>query len=75
MEKLIDKQMRFVCELIWGNIPADKNYKMDREWIEKTPIFNQMAPEILERYPMLDKSFFFDPNNNLPIKSKSINEN
>jgi len=58
MEKLTDKQMRFVCELIWGSIPADKNYKMDRDWIEKTPIFNQRASEILEKYPMLDKSFF-----------------
>jgi len=57
MEKLTDKQMRFVCELIWGNIPSDKNYKMDRVWIEATPIFNQRASEILTKYPMLDKSF------------------
>lgn len=58
MEKLSDKQVRFVCELIWGNIPINNKGKMDRDWIEKTPIFIHRAPEILAKYPMLDKSFF-----------------
>jgi len=47
-----NNEYRFVCELIWGGVPVD------RQWAEQTPIFINNAPKILEKYPMLDKSFF-----------------
>lgn len=49
---LNSKQYRFICELIWGGAPVD------RSWAEGTKIFQERAPKILEKYPMLDKSFF-----------------
>jgi len=52
MEKLTNQQYRFICELIWGGAP------IDRSWAEGTNIFKQRASEILDKYPMLDKSFF-----------------
>ena len=52
MEKLTNQQFKFVCELIWGGVPVD------RKLAEESPLFKQKAPEILEMYPMLDKSFF-----------------
>jgi hypothetical protein len=51
MDKLTEKQYRFICELIWGSSPIDK------EWAMLTPIFKEKAPKILERYPKLDVSF------------------
>jgi len=50
--KLTNKEYVFVCELIWGGAPVDI------EWGEQTSIFKENAPKILEKYPMLDKSFF-----------------
>lgn len=50
--KLSNQQYKFVCELIWGGSPVD------RDWAEGTKIFQTNAPLILEKYPMLDKSFF-----------------
>lgn len=52
MDKLSNQQYRFVCELLWGGVPVD------RAWAEETPIFKKNAPDILKKYPMLDKSFF-----------------
>ena len=46
------KQYRFVCELLWGGAPIDRN------WAEGTKLFTSQATKILEQYPMLDKSFF-----------------
>jgi len=50
--KLNTPQYKFVCELLWGNVPVD------RIWAEESSIFETNAPKILEEYPMLDKSFF-----------------
>lgn len=50
--KLTNQQYRFICELLWGGPPVD------RPWAEGTPLFQREAPLILEKYPMLDKSFF-----------------
>jgi len=50
--KYTNQQYKFVCELLWGGVPIDK------DWAIGTPIFIKSAPEILEKYPMLDKSFF-----------------
>lgn len=50
-KKLSSQQYRFCCELIWGGPPVD------RAWAEGTKLFQQEAPKILEKYPMLDKSF------------------
>ena len=52
MNKLSNQQYRFVCELIWGGAPVDRN------WAEGTKLFQQESPKILVEYPMLDKSFF-----------------
>ena len=52
MEKLTNQQYRFICELLWGGAP------IDRKWAEGTKIFQENSPKILEKYPMLDKSFF-----------------
>lgn len=46
------QQYKFICELIWGGVPVDT------DWAEESSIFKQEAPKILEKYPMLDKSFF-----------------
>jgi len=51
-DKLSNQQYSFVCELIWGGVPVD------RDWAEGTKIFQQNAPDILKQYPMLNKSFF-----------------
>jgi hypothetical protein len=50
--KLSNAQFKFVCELIWGGVPVN------RKEAEESAMFKSRAPEILERYPMLDKSFF-----------------
>ena len=52
INKLTNQQYKFICEIIWGGAP------IDRAWAEGTNLFKQRAPEILEKYPMLDKSFF-----------------
>lgn len=52
MELLNNKQYRFVCELLWGNVP------IDRKWAENTSLFKSESTKILEKYPMLHKSFF-----------------
>lgn len=46
-----EQEYVFVCELLWGCIP-------DRAWAEKTELFIQESPKILNRYPKLDISFF-----------------
>jgi len=51
-EKLTNQQYKFICELLWGGSPVD------RSWAEGTKLFELEAPKILEKYPMLDKSFF-----------------
>lgn len=58
MEKLSSQQYRFICEILWGGAP------IDRVWAEKTKLFEKEAPQILEKYPMLDKSFFEIHKNN-----------
>jgi hypothetical protein len=50
--ELTRKQYVFCCELIWGNVPEDRGRA------EETGLFKDKAPKLLERYPMLDKSFF-----------------
>lgn len=50
--KLTQAQYRFACELIWGGVPVD------RTQAEESALFKERAPGILERYPMLDRSFF-----------------
>jgi len=50
--KLTNQQYKFVCELLWSGVPIDK------DWAIGTPLFQQETPKILEKYPMLDKSFF-----------------
>ncbi len=50
--KLTNQQYKFICELLWGGPPVD------RDWAEGTKLFEAEAPKILEKYPMLDKSFF-----------------
>lgn len=51
-KKYSSQQYRFICELLWGGPP------IDRVWAEGTRMFKEQAPKILEKYPMLDKSFF-----------------
>ena len=51
-KKYSGPQYRFICELLWGGPP------IDRAWAEGTRLFKEQAPKILEKYPMLDKSFF-----------------
>ena len=46
------QQYKFICELIWGGVPVD------RDWAYESTLFKQEAPKILEKYPMLNKSFF-----------------
>ncbi|HWY33354.1 MAG TPA: hypothetical protein VNX68_01830 [Nitrosopumilaceae archaeon] len=50
--KYTNQQYKFICELIWGGTPVDKS------WAQGTKLFIAEAPKILEKYPMLDKSFF-----------------
>lgn len=45
-------QYKFVCELIWGGPPVD------RQWAEGTKFFQEKVTGLLEQYPMLNKSFF-----------------
>lgn len=52
MKELTNKEFKFVCELIWGGVPVD------RKWAEETAIFKEKAPKLLEKYPLLDYSFF-----------------
>lgn len=49
--KLTNQQYKFICELLWGCVPIDK------DWATKTNFFEIEAPKILIDYPMLDKSF------------------
>ena len=50
--KLSGGQYKFICELLWGGAPVD------RGWAESSKLFQENASKILEKYPMLDKSFF-----------------
>ena len=52
MEKITSKQYNFICELIWGVVPIDK------DWAMNTKKFQEDGIKILEKYPQLDKSFF-----------------
>lgn len=54
--KLTNQQYKFICELIWGCTP------IDRLWGEESSLFKSKAVDILEQYPMLDKSFFETKN-------------
>ena len=54
MHKLTSQQYKFASELIWGGIPVN------RIEAEETPLFKEKAPFILEQYPHLDKSFFYN---------------
>jgi len=49
--KYLTKEYNFVCELIFGSIP------INREYIETSDIFKNNAPKILAKYPKLDVSF------------------
>lgn len=51
-DKLTNQQYKFICELLWGGVPVDK------QWAMGTNLFKENATKILEKYPMLDKSFF-----------------
>ena len=44
------KEFEFISQIIWGFI------HIDREWAEETSLFKIKAKEILDKYPMLDKS-------------------
>lgn len=50
--KYTNQQHKFICELIWGGVPVD------RKWVEDTTLYKDSAPIIIEKYPMLDKSFY-----------------
>lgn len=50
-QKYSKQQYDFICSLIWGGSPVDRN------WAEETSLFKTRAPEIIAEYPMLDKSF------------------
>jgi hypothetical protein len=50
--KYSNQEYKFICELLWGGVP------IDREWAEQAKPFVDQADKILEKYPMLDKSFF-----------------
>lgn len=50
-KKYSTKEYNFVCELIFGSIPVN------REVIETSDIFKNNAPNILAKYPKLDISF------------------
>lgn len=50
--KYTNQQHKFICELLWGNVP------LDRTWAEETSLYKEQGPKLLEQYPMLDKSFF-----------------
>ncbi len=52
LNKLTNQQYKFVCELLWGGVPVDK------QWATGTNLFKENVTKILEKYPMLDKSFF-----------------
>ena len=52
MEKITSKQYNFICELLWGVAPIDKDCAMS------TKKFQEDGIKILEKYPQLDKSFF-----------------
>lgn len=58
MEKLTTAQYKFICELLWGGVP------IDRQWAEGSKLFTVNAPLLLQEYPMLDKSFFEKYNTN-----------
>lgn len=49
---LSTQQFKFICELLWGGVPVDRNIA------EESALFKTEAPKILDKYPMLDKSFF-----------------
>lgn len=46
-----EKEYKFICSLLWGGSPVDK------DWAMQTKKFEDEAPVILEKYPLLDKSF------------------
>lgn len=50
--KLTNQEYKFICSILCGGTPVD------RDWYENTPLFQREAPKILEKYPLLDKSFF-----------------
>ena len=60
--KLSTQQFKFICELLWGGVPVDRNLA------EESALFKTEAPKILEKYPMLDKSFFEIHKNDINIK-------
>lgn len=59
MEKLSKQQYKFICEILWGGTPVD------RDWAEQTFLFQTNAQKILDEYPALDKSFFEKHKNKL----------
>jgi hypothetical protein len=58
-KKLSRKEIVFCCELIWGHVPEDTN------WILQSNLFKSESIKILEKYPMLDKSFWEIHGNNI----------
>lgn len=46
-----NKEYKFIAELLWGGVPAD------RIWAEGTKLFQTEYQSILEKYPLLNKSF------------------
>lgn len=50
--KLSTQEYKFVCELLYGNVPVD------RKMTEESPYFQSNYKRILEEYPKLDASFF-----------------
>lgn len=59
--KYTSQQYRFICELLWGNVP------IDRLQAEESGLFKTEAPKILAKYPMLDKSFFETHKNSMYV--------
>lgn len=54
--KYTKQQYDFVCSMIWGSSPVDRN------WAEGTNVFQTTAPKLLSKYPKLDISFHEDMN-------------
>jgi hypothetical protein len=59
--KLTNSEYLFCCELIWGGIPFEftkGGRPISKQDNMESPIFRDKAPEILKKYPQLNKSFF-----------------
>ena len=56
--ELTNKEYKFVCEMIWGGVPfaySKNNKPITKEMNMESPLFKEMAPIFLSKYPKLDK--------------------